>query len=121
MNGYVKIGFSSIFWITSHTNGQTPNNLGILCNPTHLAFNSVPTVYFTNWQSLDGMANSNSNQLDATSKNLTPIVEVIDDLYTANNLGLIFKAKINESRLLVSGIDLLNCKKKQNRSKTTLT
>ena len=66
------------------------------------------------------MANSNSNQLDATSKNLTPIVEVIDDWYTANNLGLIFNAKINESRLLVSGIDLLNCKKNRTEARQLL-
>lgn len=62
----------------------------MLCNPTQPAFNSFPTDYYTNCQWWDGMTNSNANQLYATSKNLTPIVRIIDDWYIANNLRLNF-------------------------------
>ena len=40
--GNVPVGFSSIFWNTSWTNGQPPFTLGILCNPHHPALASFP-------------------------------------------------------------------------------
>ncbi len=108
MGGNVKIGFSSIFWNTSYTSGQAPNTLGILCNPNHPALASFPTDYHSNWQWWDAMSHSNAIRLDAVSKNIKPIVRVVDDWYTANSLGLIFECKVGKGKLLVSGIDLLS-------------
>lgn len=108
MGGDVKIGFSSIFWNTSYTSGQAPNTLGILCNPKHPAFVDFPTDYHSNWQWWDAMTHSNPIRLDSVSKDIKPIVRVIDDWYTSNSLGLIFGCKVGNGKLLVSGIDLLS-------------
>ena len=108
MGGNVKIGFSSIFWNTSYTSGQAPNTLGILCDPKHPAFADFPTSYHSNWQWWDAMMHANAIRLDSVSKDIKPIVRVIDDWYTANSLGLIFECKVGKGKLLVSGIDLLS-------------
>ncbi len=113
MGGNVKIGFSSIFWNTSYTSGQAPNTLGILCDPKHPAFNAFPTDYYSNWQWWDAMMYSSAIRLDSVSKEIKPIVRVIDDWYTASSFGLILECKIGEGKLLISGIDLLT--ESQNR------
>ncbi|MBK0384076.1 beta-galactosidase [Pedobacter sp. SD-b] len=120
MGGNVKIGFSSIFWNTSYTSGQAPNTLGILCNPNHPALNNFPTDYYSNWQWWDGMMHSNAIRLDSVSKDIKPIVRVIDDWYTASSLGLIFECKVGNGKLLVSGIDLLEDNDKRPEAKQLL-
>jgi hypothetical protein len=106
--GSVAIGFSSIFWNTAWTHGQAPHTLGILCNPSHPAFNYFPTDYYSSWQWWDGMSHSNAIVLDSVGKGLQPIVRVIDDWVTNRPLGLIFECRTGKGKLLVSGIDLLD-------------
>ena len=106
--GDIAIGFSSIFWNTAWTGRQAPHTLGILCNPKHPALKEFPTEYYSNWQWWDAMSHSNAIILDSVSKNLYPIVRVIDDWVTARPLGLVFECKVGKGKLLVSGIDLLS-------------
>jgi Glycosyl hydrolases family 2, sugar binding domain/Glycosyl hydrolases family 2 len=105
--GSIPVGFSSIFWNTAWTNGQPPNTLGILCNPNHPALQYFPTAYYSDYEWWDAMSHCNAIILDSVSKNLQPIVRVIDDWVTARPLGLVFECKVGKGRLLVSGIDLL--------------
>ncbi len=104
--GDIGIGFSSIFWNTSWTNGQKPHTLGILCNPDHPALANFPTDYYSDWQWWDAMSHSNAVVLDDFDPNLKPIVRVIDDWFTNRRLALLFEAKIGKGKLLISGIDL---------------
>lgn len=66
--GDIGIGFSSIFWNTSWTNGQKPHTLGILTNPEHPALAEFPTEYHSNWQWWDAMSHSNAIVLDDFSQ-----------------------------------------------------
>lgn len=118
--GNVKIGFSSIFWNTSWTNGQAPTTLGILCNPQHPALQAFPTEYHSNWQWWDAMSHSDAIKLDEVSANLKPIVRVIDDWVTAQPLGLIFECGVGKGKLLVSGIDLLTDQDKRPEARQLL-
>jgi hypothetical protein len=111
--GEVAIGFSSIFWNTSWTNGQAPHTLGILCNPSHPALAYFPTQYHSNWQWWDAMAHADVINLKTLLPNLQPIVRVIDDWVTAKPLGLVFECKVGKGSLLVSGIDLLSDQQKR--------
>lgn len=104
--GDIGIGFSSIFWNTSWTNGQKPHTLGILCEPEHPALAHFPTEYHSNWQWWDAMSHSNAIILDEFGPELKPIVRVIDDWFENRSLGLLFEVKIGRGKLLVSGIDL---------------
>jgi hypothetical protein len=82
--------------------------LGILCHPSHPAFELFPTQYHSNWQWWDAMSHSTAIRLDAVDKNIKPIVRVIDDWVTARPLGLVFECKVGKGKLLVSSIDLIS-------------
>lgn len=105
LGGDIAIGFSSIFWNTSWTNGQQPHTLGILCNPCHEALRLFPTEYHSNYQWWDAMSHSGAIRMDLISKKIKPIVRVIDDWFTNRPLALLFEAKVGKGSLLVSGID----------------
>jgi hypothetical protein len=88
--GSIAVGFSSIFWNTAWTHKQPPHTLGVFCNPNHPALKYFPTDYYSNWQWWDAMSHSDAVILDSVSRNLRPIVRVIDDWVTARPLGLFF-------------------------------
>jgi len=106
--GKIAVGFSSIFWNTSWTKGQAPHTLGILCNPLHPALASFPTDYFSNYQWQFAMSHSNAIIFSGLSKEIKPIVRIIDDWFTNRPLALIFEVKVGKGKLLVSGIDFSN-------------
>ena len=101
--GNLAIGFSSIFWNTSWTNGQAPHTLGILCNPKHPALAAFPTEYHSNYQWWDAMTHSAPIRINKVSKEAQPIVRVIDDWFSNHPLALLFEVKIGKGKLLVSG------------------
>lgn len=105
--GPVALGFSSIFWNTAWTNHQAPHTLGILCEPTHPALAAFPTEYHSNWQWWYLISQAGPLIMDEMPKSLRPIVQVIDDWFTARRLGLIFEARVGDGKLLVCSIDLL--------------
>jgi hypothetical protein len=118
--GNAGIGFSSIFWNTSWTNGQAPHSLGILCDPRHPALQEFPTQYYSNWQWWDAMTHGDAIYLDSVSSYVQPIVRVIDDWFTARPLGLIFECRTGKGKLLVSGIDLLTDREKRPEARQLL-
>lgn len=104
--GEVAVGFSSIFWNTSWTNGQKPHTLGILCNPQHPALSEFPCEYHSNWQWWDAMSHSNAISLEDFENKPEPIVRIIDDWVTNRNLALIFESKVGKGKLIMAGVDL---------------
>jgi len=104
--GRVKIGFSAIFWNTAWTSRQAPHTLGILCDPAHPALAGFPTESHSNWQWWELVSRSHPFILNDTSPDFRPIVQVIDDWFTARKLGLVFEARVGRGRLLGVGIDL---------------
>ncbi len=108
MGGDIAVGFSSIFWNTSWTNGQEPHTLGILCDPRHKAFSLFPTEYHSNYQWWDAMSRSGAIKISHLSEEIKPIVRVIDDWFTNRSLALLFEVKVGNGSVLVSGIDFHN-------------
>jgi hypothetical protein len=106
--GKIELGFSSIFWNTAWTRRQAPHTLGILCNPQHPALVSFPTDSHSNWQWWYLVTRAGAMILDKMPVGMRPIVQVIDDWFTARRLGLVFEAKLGNGKLLVSSIDLEN-------------
>jgi Glycosyl hydrolases family 2, sugar binding domain len=103
--GPVALGFSSIFWNTSWTQGQAPHTLGILCDPRHPALAAFPTEDHSNWQWWYTVSRAGAMILDDLPAELRPIVQVIDDWFTNRRLGLVFEARVGRGRILVSSID----------------
>ncbi len=106
--GETGLGFSSIFWNTVWTRGQKPHTLGILCDPGHPALEGFPTEYHSNWQWWDAMSHAGAIRLDDFPATLKPIVRIIDDWVTNRRLALLFEARVENGRILVSGTDLIN-------------
>ncbi|MBM3888464.1 MAG: glycoside hydrolase, partial [Verrucomicrobia bacterium] len=104
----VALGFSSIFWNTAWTRRQAPTTLGILCDPKHPALADFPTDYHSNWQWWYLVSRAGAMILDDLPRGLQPIVQVIDDWFTARKLGLVFEAKLGKGKLLVCSVDLKN-------------
>lgn len=103
--GDIAVGFSSIFWNTSWTNGQAPHTLGILCNPAHPALTEFPSDYYSNYQWWDAMSHSGAIHIGKLSKAIQPVVRVIDDWFTNRSLALLFEVRVGAGKLLVSAID----------------
>jgi hypothetical protein len=106
--GKIELGFSSIFWNTAWTARQAPHTLGILCDPRHSALAGFPTDYHSNWQWWYLLTRAGAMILDDLPAELRPIVQVIDDWFTARRLGLVFEARIGQGSLVVSSVDLEN-------------
>jgi hypothetical protein len=104
--GRVEIGFSSIFWNTAWTSRQAPHTLGILCDPKHPALSVFPTEYHSNWQWWYLIQGAGAMILDGLPRDIQPIVQVIDDWFTARRLGLVFEARLYQGKLLVCSMDL---------------
>lgn len=107
--GNVPVGFSSIFWNTQWTAFlQPPFTLGILCDPRHPAFSEFPTENHSNYEWWDAMSHCNAINLKSVSPEITPLVRIIDDWFTARPLAMIFECRVGKGKLLVSGADLLS-------------
>jgi hypothetical protein len=102
----VKLGFSSIFWNTAWTSRQAPTTLGILCDPAHPALSGFPTDFHSNWQWWYVVKQAAPMILDNLPADFQPIVQVIDDWFTARKLGLVFEARVGKGRLIVCSIVL---------------
>jgi len=102
----VVLGFSSIFWNTAWTHRQPPTTLGILCDPKHPALAQFPTDVHSDWQWWYLVSRAAPMILDDLPRDVRPIVQVIDDWFTAHKLALAFEARFGGGRLLVCSIDL---------------
>ena len=106
--GKIALGFSSIFWNTSWTQGQAPHTLGILCDPGHPALAAFPSEYHSNWQWWDALNHGQAIILNRFEDRIDPIVRIIDDWFENRSLGLIFEARAGEGKIIVCGADLLS-------------
>ncbi|MBM3855370.1 MAG: glycoside hydrolase, partial [Verrucomicrobia bacterium] len=102
----IALGFTPVFWNTAWTRRQAPTTLGILCDPGHPALAEFPTDAHTNWQWWYLVSRAGAMMLDELPPGARPIVQVIDDWFTARKLGLVFEARVRRGRLLVCSIDL---------------
>lgn len=98
-------GFSPIFWNTAWTEWQPPHTLGILCDPSHPSLAGFPTEMHSNWQWWEIQKDSRPFILTGM-KELTPLVQVVDDWFTNRKLGYLFEAKVGKGRLMASSVDL---------------
>jgi len=102
----VVVGFSSIFWNTLWTNNQAPHTLGILCDPRHPALSLFPTDFYSNYQWQYALSHCNAIPLHKLGDNITPIVRIIDDWFTARSLGMMVELNVGAGKLLICSADI---------------
>jgi hypothetical protein len=88
------------------TNKQAPHTLGILCDPAHPALSLFPTDFHSNYQWQYAMSHCNAIPLHKLGANITPIVRIIDDWFTARSLGMVVELKVGTGKLLICSADL---------------
>lgn len=98
--------FQPIFWNRVTFPRQREHTLGVLVDPRHPALADFPTDNHSDWQWWDLQQNSRPMVLDALPRNLTPIVQMIDDWNVCRRLGLVIEAQVGNGRLVLSSIDL---------------
>lgn len=79
----------------------SPGTLGLLMNPDHPLFNNFPTDFYTNWQWWSIVKASRALELNKTTPEYRPMVQVIDNLERNNKYGLIFEFAVGDGKLLV--------------------
>ena len=84
-----------------------PGTLGILCDKDHPSLKDFPTESYSEWQWHQIVMHSRPIILDGADKNLSPIVQVIDNFERNHKLGLLFEAKVLNGKLLVCASDIL--------------
>ncbi len=98
--------FSPVFWSPVHFPKQA-GTMGILCNPSHKAFEHFPTEMHTNWQWWSLLKRSSTLVIDSYPE-ITPLIEMIDNFFANRKLCNTFEAKVGAGRLLFTTIDLVN-------------
>ena len=102
----VSMHFTPVFWNTSWFKMRPPHTLGILCDPTHPAFNYFPTSYHSDLQWWDILYKAQPMHLEDFPRGFRPLVQPIDTWFLNRRLGLIFEASVGKGRLIVSSADL---------------
>ena len=96
--------FWSVLWF-----GRQPKSMGILCNPRHPALAAFPTEDHTTWQWWELTSSTTRTQaarLNWTEHNYRPIVQVIDQQFRNDKLGVLFEFKVGSGKLLICTLDL---------------
>jgi hypothetical protein len=96
--------FWSVLWF-----GREPKSMGILCNPGHPALAAFPTEDHTTWQWWEltsGTTKAQAARLNWTEHNYRPIVQVIDQQFRNDKLGVLFEFKVGPGKLLICTLDL---------------
>lgn len=97
--------FAPVFWSPVHFPSQ-PGSMGLLINDKSAAFADFPTENYTNWQWWDLVTRSKSLMLDDISKEVNPLVRVIDNFFKNRKLATIIEAKVGKGKLIVCSMDI---------------
>jgi hypothetical protein len=98
--------FLPVFWSPVWFPSQTPNTMGLLCDPRQPLFAQFPTGINTDWQWFNLMQHAQLFILDGTSTDYRPLVQVMDNFARNHKLGVMFEGRVGPGQLLVSGFDL---------------
>lgn len=82
--------------------------LGTWVDQAHPALAGFPTAGHHDWQWTELVAGARAMNLDRLPRGLQPIVQPIDDWNRNYKLGLLFEARVDKGRLMVSTADLAN-------------
>lgn len=97
--------FAPVFWSPVHFPTQ-PGSMGLLINDKSAAFANFPTENYTNWQWWDLITWSKSLMLDDLSKEINPLVRVIDNFFKNRKMATVIEAKVGAGKLIICSMDI---------------
>lgn len=98
--------FVPVFWSPVHFPAQA-GTMGLLLDPKHPAFAHFPTESHTNWQWWPLTVHSTTLYADSLYRQITPLVECVDNFANNRRLCNLFEAKCLNGKLVVCSMDLL--------------
>jgi hypothetical protein len=98
--------FTPVFWNTSWFKMRPPHTLGIVCDPTHPAFNDFPATFHSDLQWWDVVNKAQVMHLEDFPKGFKPVLQPIDTWFLNRKLALLLEAKVGKGKLLMCSIDL---------------
>lgn len=99
--------FLPVFWSPVHFPKQA-GTMGLLLDPDHRAFADFPTDGHTDWQWWRLVTQSRTWVVDSFYRQITPLVESVDNFVNNRRLCSVFEANCLDGKLLVCSMDLLN-------------
>lgn len=102
--------FLPVFWSPVHFPHQA-GTMGLLLDPAHKAFADFPTDGHTDWQWWRLVTQSRTWIVDSFYRQITPLVESVDNFVNNRRLCSVFEANCLHGKLLVCSMDLLNREK----------
>jgi hypothetical protein len=100
--------FQPIFWNRITFPKNKVHTLGILCDPNHPALAEFPTDFHASWQWQDLLDNSQPIIMDKLPREISPVLQPIDDWNDSRKLGLLFEVRVGAGKLLICSIDIYN-------------
>ena len=97
--------FVPVFWSPVHFPRQA-GTMGLLLDPAHKAFADFPTDSHTDWQWWKLVTQSRTWVVDSFYRQITPLVESVDNFVNNRRLCSIFEANCLDGKLLVCSMDL---------------
>ncbi|MBL7739929.1 MAG: beta-glucuronidase [Chitinophagaceae bacterium] len=102
----IAMQFTPVFWNTSWFKMRPPHVTGILVQFKHSLFTDFPTESHSNFQWWSIVNKSQVMHLEDFPKGFKPLVQPIDTWFMNRKLGLVFEAKAENGKLIVSSADL---------------
>ncbi|MDI7775090.1 sugar-binding domain-containing protein [Asticcacaulis sp. EMRT-3] len=80
--------------------------LGLLNDADHAALRGFPTEAHCDWQWSDLLARTTAMNVEALPRDLTPVVQPIDDWNRNLRLAMLFECRVGQGRLMATSFDL---------------
>lgn len=100
--------FRPVFWNRITFPSQKEHTVGMLCQNNHPALEEFPTGNHSSWQWQSLLDSSKPIVMNDLPRELTPIVQPIDDWNNCQKLGLLFEAKVGTGKLILCSMDIVN-------------
>lgn len=112
--GKVKYGndivqhFLPVFWNTSWFKMRPPHTTGLFIENGHPIFRHFPTDYHSDLQWWELVNKAQVMQFDEFPTDFQPLVQSIDTWFLSRKIGMLFEARVDQGRLIMTTMDLQN-------------
>ncbi len=102
----VKQNFTPTFWNTSWFKMRPPHTTGIYVESAHPVFTGFPTDYHSDLQWWELVNKAQVIQFTDFPHDFQPLIQNIDTWFVSRKIGMLFEARVNGGRLMMTTMDL---------------
>jgi hypothetical protein len=98
--------FTPVFWNTSWFKMRPPHTTGIYLDATHPAFSEFPTDDHSDLQWWELLQRTQVMLFSDFPQGFQPLVQSIDTWFLSRKIGVLFEARVDKGRLMMTTMDL---------------